>query len=277
MKILKLVLVLFVFCCLTFAQGKDLQKLVNTENAFAKYAENHTLDKAFIEFLAPDGIVFKPNATNGLEFYKTKPSSTETIAWQPTFADISANSAIGYTTGDWQYSTAKGETPTAFGQFVSIWQKQQSGEFKVVLDIGISHEKPSQTQSTWTFPNNPANKSTTSPTKFAAFIGTEGVYERSKFVSMYDNIYKKHFADDIRVLRDGMQANIGKKNSLTILKKEVSKQHFPKLKLTFGIQDVAYVFGTYDSPTDKGNFVHIWKFRNEKWQIVLDILSPVTN
>ena len=260
-----------------FSQNKDLEKLVETENLFAKTAALNGQNAAFIEFLANDGIIFRPDAKNGKEFFRNSPESSDFLSWQTVFADISANNAIGYTTGDWQFSTKKGENPSAFGQFVSIWQKQQNGEFKVVLDIGVSHEKPQNVETKLTFPtSSPASKNET-PTKFSAFLTAESVYDRSQFVSMFENIYKKHFADDVRVLREGKLPIIGKKIALSVLKKEVLLKHFPKLKLGFGIQDLAYTFGTYDSPTDKGNFVEIWKFRKGKWQIVLNILSPIKN
>lgn len=263
-----LFLILFVH---VFSQNKGLEKLVETENLFAKTAGLNGQNAAFLEFLANDGIIFRPDAKNGKEFFRNSPEISDFLSWQTVFADISANNAIGYTTGDWQFSTKKGENPSAFGQFVSIWQKQQNGEFKVVLDIRISHEKPKSVEAKWTFPAS----SNESPTKFSAFLTAESVYDRSQFVSMFENIYKKHFADDVRVLREGKLPIIGKKNALSVLKKEVSLKHFPKLKLGFGIQDLAYTFGTYDSPNDKGNFVEIWKFRKGKWQIVLNIVSPI--
>ncbi len=289
MKILLLPSLILILFAQVFSQSKDLEKLVETESLFAKSAALNGQNSAFLEFLANDGIIFRPEAKNGKEFFRDNPNIIEFYSWQTSFADISANNAIGYTTGDWQFSTKKGEIPNAFGQFVTIWQKQQNGEFKVILDIGISHQKPKNVEAKWTFPasspaSNPASNPTSNPTsnnetptKFSAFLTTESVYDRSQFVSMFENIYKKHFADDVCVLREGKLPINGKKNTLSVLKKEVSLKHFPKLKLAFGIQDLAYAFGTYDSPTDKGNFVEIWKFRKGKWQIVLDILSPTNN
>jgi hypothetical protein len=269
MKLLKLVLISFVFCCLAFAQEKGLQKLVDRENAFAKYADSNGVNKAFKTFLAADGIVFKPNATNGLEFFGNKASSDENLSWQPTFADISANDAIGFTTGDWQYSKKNGDVPSSFGQYVSIWQKQQNGEYLVILDIGITHDKPKTINSNVAFGESSGEKAT----RFAGFLSHESVYDRSQFVSMYDNLFKKHFADDVRVLRDGKLPMIGKKKSLNLLKKDIPLKHFPKLRFSFGIADFAYSFGTYESPSENGNFVQIWKYRKGKWQIILDVMA----
>jgi ketosteroid isomerase-like protein len=171
MRTIFLTFLVLTFTSTLFTQSVDLKKLVEEESLFAKYALDNGVGKAFIKFLAADGLVFKPNATNGFEFYKNKVPSNEIISWQPKFADISANYALGYTTGDWQCSKEKSEPPTFFGQYVSIWQKQQNGEYKVILDIGISHEKPKTVDSKVTFGESGSEK----PTRFASFLSDESV------------------------------------------------------------------------------------------------------
>jgi ketosteroid isomerase-like protein len=255
------------FCVV--AQVNDIQKLIDSELSFDSFAKKKGTNAAFLEFLADDGLVFRPDAKNGKEFFRKQEKSNDSLSWQPKFAELSSNALIGFTTGDWQYSKEKSESPSSFGQYVSIWQRQQNGEYRVILDIGISHEKPKTLDLQVKFGETGSEK----PTRFASFISDESVYDRSQFVSMYDNIYKKHFADDVRVLRDGKLPIIGKKNALNILKKDVSLKHFPKLRFSFGIADFAYGFGTYESPTENGNFVQIWKYRKGKWQIILDVMA----
>ena len=59
-------------CCVgVFAQSKgDLQKWVETELSFVKTAAEKGAKAAFIEFAAPDGIMFNPNAPNAGELWK---------------------------------------------------------------------------------------------------------------------------------------------------------------------------------------------------------------
>ena len=66
--LIKLIL-LTLFCASTiYAQIKGgVEKLVETENAFAKAVAEKGIKPAFLEFLADDGIMFLPAATNGKE------------------------------------------------------------------------------------------------------------------------------------------------------------------------------------------------------------------
>jgi hypothetical protein len=269
MRILLLLILSLSLVFSVIGQVNDIQKLIDSEIEFDAFARKNGTAEAFLEFLADDGLIFRPDVKNGREFFRKQLDLNELVSRQPKFAELSSNSLIGYTTGDWQYLKKSDEIPDSFGQYASIWQKQQSGEYRVILDIRISHEKPKTADSKVIFGESGIEK----PTRFASFISVESVYDRSKFVSMYDNIYRKHFSDDVRVLRDGKLPILGKKNALNILKKDVSLKHFPKLRFSFGIDDFAYGFGTYESPNENGNFVQIWKFRKGKWQIVVDVLA----
>jgi hypothetical protein len=83
--------------------ASSIQKLVETEQAFAKFAEEKGTKAAFLEFLADEGIVFQPAETNGKLFWKNRPESTEWLNWSPAWADLSSDGNLGYTTGGWSY------------------------------------------------------------------------------------------------------------------------------------------------------------------------------
>ena len=125
------------------AANTELQKLVETENAFAQTAAEKGTKSAFLEYLAADGVLFHPEAVNGKKYWNERGESAGLLLWKPIFADISSNGVLGYTTGPWSFSPKREEkNPTSFGDYITIWQKQPDGNFKFVLDIGISHAKP---------------------------------------------------------------------------------------------------------------------------------------
>jgi ketosteroid isomerase-like protein len=259
----------FYFASVVFAQS-DLENLVNNEKAFAKFAAEKGTKQGFLEFLADDGIIFQPTATNGKEYWKNQKDSPALLSWNPTFADISSDGKLGYTTGDWEFRpNGKDDKPTAFGQYVTLWQKQVDGKFKAILDVGISHDKPQKVETNWL---SPKETTETKPTKFFEFLEQSQVFDRSNPATVYNKLYKKNLADDIRVLREGKLPIIGKKLADKELKnaaKELSLQP----KFTFDIKNLAYTYGKYESDNEKGNFVEIWKFRNGKWQILLDVYT----
>ena len=50
---------------------------------------------------------------------------------------------LGYNTGPWEYwANRNDEKPVAFGEFVTVWGKQKTGQWKALIDIGIQHNFP---------------------------------------------------------------------------------------------------------------------------------------
>jgi ketosteroid isomerase-like protein len=121
----------------------DVRALVTSENAFAKAVQKHGVKEGFLAYLAPEAILFRPGPVQGVEWMKTRPASSGWLDWNPTFADASRSSDLGYTTGPWSYRPkgAKDQI-SAWGQYVTLWRKQPDGVWKVVFDGGISHPAP---------------------------------------------------------------------------------------------------------------------------------------
>src|SRR5947209_7636337 len=149
MKILFPVALILLTYSIGCAQG-DLQKLVDTEHSFARAAAEKGTKSAFLEYLTDDAVVFVPDQTNGKAFWTARGDSASVLSWDPNYADISANGIFGYTTGNWEFRTkGKTDTPSAFGDFVTVWVRQPNGKYKWVVDIGVSHDKPAKYSSEW--------------------------------------------------------------------------------------------------------------------------------
>jgi hypothetical protein len=58
---------------------------------------------------APDGIVFKPDAVNIVDFYSNIDKQAGKLSWQPKFARISANGDLAFTAGPYVYQNGKTE------------------------------------------------------------------------------------------------------------------------------------------------------------------------
>jgi len=276
-----LLLMMFLLSVNAFAQTKtDLQKLVETEIAFAAAAEAKGTKQAFLEFQADDGIVFNPTATNGRLFWTNAKESPALLAWKPSRADISSTGNLGYTTGGWELRP-KGKTdkPAAFGQYATIWQKQADGKFKAVLDIGVSFDK-SAIKPVWDAPKDAGAGEKSPKTKIDLGTLTD-IFSKKNLSSGYFN----HLAEDAIVLRDNHLPFYGKKQSFVELEK-LDKDFPPDGFLNFNASispnygNMMYAWGVYqlkqkDNSVKQWNFMQMWKFRENRWQIVLDVLSPV--
>src|ERR687898_652537 len=79
-----------------------MPQLLGAEAGFLNAAEKE-IKSAFLEYLAPDSIVFRPQAVNGREYWTAKPeTANETHVRKTIFADIASNGMLGYTTGNWR-------------------------------------------------------------------------------------------------------------------------------------------------------------------------------
>jgi ketosteroid isomerase-like protein len=274
----KIIAVLIFLCSFTaaFAQGPgDLQRLVDTEKSFAKMAAERNTKEAFLTFLADDGITFNPGPGNGKETWNKRSVTPALLTWTPEYADISANGILGYTTGPWEYrAKGKDDVPSAFGHYVTLWQKQTDGNFRAVLDIGISHDKVALADNYGT-----AKGATLNNKKISAADSSTMFFEIAEKDGL-NKAYRNYLADDVRLYREGKAPFVGKKNASEAVKKE-SRVKFGKRSIFINAGDLAYLSNSYafldeaDKETEKGNFLQIWKFRGEKWQIVLDLFNPL--
>lgn len=280
MKMLAVIL-LFLFTFNSFAQTRmDLQKLVETEIAFAKTAEAKGTKAAFLEFRADDAIVFNPVETNGKAFWQNRPESKALLTWRPSAADISSDGNLGYTTGGWEMRpSGKNGKAATFGQYATVWRKEPDGKFKAVLDIGVSFDK-SASKSEWSAVKD-AGTGEKSPKTMVDLGMLTDIYSKKLLSSGYFN----HLADDAIVLREKRQPFYGKKQAFVELErmdKEFPPDGFLNLtaKTSKNYGNLMYSWGVYrltlkDNSVQKWNFAQVWKFRENRWQIVLDVLTPI--
>jgi ketosteroid isomerase-like protein len=258
-----------------FAQS-DLDKMVETERSFARMASERGTKAAFLQYMAPDAVVFDPEKTNAKAVWTEREESAALLSWAPNYADISSNGVLGYTTGNWEYRPkGKSDNPTAFGDFFTIWLRQPSGQYRWVLDFGVGHAQPDKYSTELTQPTTPTSTSkSTSAAEYAnGFFSTAASQGLKK-------AYERYAANDVRFLRLSEYPGMGRKALVAEAVKTKAPLAFAKRSVFFESADLAYVTNTYQTTNDKGvaergNSVQIWKFRDGRWQIVFDILRPI--
>ena len=287
-----LILLLLVFCCAEIAAqpskitgsapvNNELQKLVETEQQFAKTAAEKGTRAAFLEFLADDGVIFNPTEMNGKLIWKNRPESPALLSWNPAWADISSDGKFGYTTGGWELRPkGKTDTPVGFGEYVTLWQKQSDGTFKAVLDIGIRHPSSSFSNAAWKSPSD-AGTGAKTVKKGVSNATLNDIFSNRSMANGYFN----YLADDCIVLREGSLPFYGKQNAFFGLER-LDKEFPDSAFLNFSANlskihgNLMYTSGEYklnlkDGSTKRWNFVQIWKNRGGRWLIALDIFNPI--
>jgi ketosteroid isomerase-like protein len=147
---ISLVLVLLLFAVPTFAkkdksvEASDL--LFRLEAQFAADVAQHG-HSAFLTHFADEGVeVVDGGGFDNLDAMRKQapwPDGT-TLTWTPIKADMAASGDLGYTYGTYAFTSKnkEGKLVASYGKYTSIWKKQKSGEWKVVVDMGNSSPEP---------------------------------------------------------------------------------------------------------------------------------------
>ena len=260
------------------AADADLEKavgsLIAAEKAYAKLAGEKGFREASISVLADDAVIFVPNAVNGKKFWR-EAKEDSVITWRPIFASISRSGELGYTTGPSEYRKSRdAEKPDAFGQFVTIWQKNANGVWKVALDVGLNHPQPqeAETETRIYVPNFPL----VHPESASADLDkTEHTFAKSLKENEGDAILDTA-SNDIRVYRSGQLPAVGK----TAAKKMLGEKNAKTTRAPLGAGtstpiDLAYEYGEYTSDNDDANkrgiYLCIWRLESDgAWKLALD-------
>jgi len=280
MKEVASILIILAGVLLSYAQNTP-KKIYDTERVFEKTVAEKGINAGFIQYLAPDGIMFFPEAANGREWWKSNPASPALLKWNPIWIDVSSNGALAYSIGNSVYRPkGKDDTTAFYGHYISIWSRQMNGEYRAVLDTGINHEKPVSSPIDWKSPADTGKEKNAK--KISAADSSVGFYQTAEQQGS-DKAYKEYLADDVYLLREGKQPFIGKKAALAFLKQGKSNIKFARRKSFIEAADLAHVFNIYTianktgTEIERGNFVQVWKLRGAKWQIVADVFVPIPN
>jgi ketosteroid isomerase-like protein len=120
-----------------------LKEMVRTERDFAFKSVKEGMKPAFLEYMAPDGVIFQPLAVNARASWEQRENPGVTLVWEPAFAEMSAAGDLGWTSGPWELRSPEGSTnPTIYGTFVSVWRRQPDGSWRVAADKGVVHTAP---------------------------------------------------------------------------------------------------------------------------------------
>lgn len=97
---------------------------------------------AFAQFAAPNAIavsgdlVFGP-ADIGVAF---ESGPGDVISWVPRFSDVAASGDLGFSVGEATFDFADGSL--FFSKYLTVWQKQNTGEWRFAADLGNSRPAP---------------------------------------------------------------------------------------------------------------------------------------
>jgi ketosteroid isomerase-like protein len=282
MIIKNLTLFFLLFSISIFAQDpkqkEELQKIIQTEKAFAQASIDKGTKNAFLEFLSKESIIFdKSMPVNGLEHWQNL-DFKGVITWQPIIAEITGSFDLGYTVGNYQqHNTSAEDKPSSFGSFVTLWKKQADNSWKVAIDMGVPHDEVI---------SNTTNITEIYPV-FKPYELKNQMVLAERMVFMNDHFYWKnaknslnpfepHLAQNVRIYRRNLKPVIGKENAKVFLKKTYDKNLvYTGLKaISSNAGDLVCVYGVISGGGKSGTYFRIYKQEaKDAWKIVVEMVD----
>lgn len=282
MIIKNLTLFFLLFSISLFAQDpkqkEELQKITQTERAFAQASIDKGTKNAFLEYLSKESIIFdKSMPVNGLEYWQNL-DFKGVITWKPVTVEIAGSSDLAYTVGNYQlHNTTVEEKPNAFGSFVTVWKKQSDNSWKVAIDMKVPHDE---------VVSNNTNITEVYPV-FKPYELKNQMVLAERMVFMKDHFYWKnaknslnpfepHLTQNIRIYRRNLKPIIGKENAKVFLKKTYDKNSvYTGLKaISSKTGDLACVYGVISGGGKSGTYLRIYKQEaKDVWKIVVEMVD----
>lgn len=293
---------LMVWICLLLAaavaqdtkSGSALQSMIDAERAFARTSEEQGTRPAFLAFIAEDGILFRPTATNGKRWMQQNPlppsEKRPLLAWRPAFANIAAAGDMGYTFGPWEFKEdIKDEKPVAYGHFATVWKRQADGSWKFVIDHGVSHPQP-QGPTTLQLPANYKRKPW-KPSKVdidntrRSLLDSDRQFSSASSALGAVKAFTDYSSPNVKLFRTGSYPLTGVTGITQVLGPKnpglITLRWEPAGGDVSQSEDLGYTYGTYSvsansepqKPVERGNYMRVWKKDKGAWKVVLDVAT----
>ena len=260
-----------------------VSSLVAAENYFAATVKEKGLRQGFLKVSDDETLVFRPNPIKANNFYDKKSEDPGELKWEPSYARISRSGDWGFTTGPYVY-TATNDSSIFYGQYLSIWKANKKYVWKLALNIGTPHPKPS-TKPVLNF-TDPKNF------KFFRQISQARLKQREDMIMTTDRLfsntlkknlnlaYNTFLGDEVRLIFPGFEPVTGKENISKFYNSNgINIVTEPALANRSIGSDLAYTYGiaqiSQSDKITKYNYVRIWESQEGfKWNVILELFSP---
>jgi ketosteroid isomerase-like protein len=139
---LRVLLCILVFVSFSFTTDRDTKVLIDAEHAFAKATADRGVD-GWMDFMAPNAVELSDEPLVGLDQIRAGMTKQFRlpgfkITWEPTKAEFLGKGDKGYAVGRYEvrFDGQDGKPVVRRGTYLTTWQQQKDGTWKVVSDIG---------------------------------------------------------------------------------------------------------------------------------------------
>lgn len=248
-------------------------EVLNAEKSFAAYSVQHGTKAAFLQFADSSGLVFeRGKPVKAVDAWRKREDRPGVLNWYPVYGWQAQSGELGFTTGPWTFQPkTTSDSIVARGQYNTVWHKTANGEWKFLLDIGISNT-PDFAAKTVSFPEavisfTPGTMATLqeAETRLAQSPTTPDARIKgyTNAVSRYGFLLNRNGRLPTTVVADigGLVASMP---TAIVYQQEGA-----------GISqsgDLGYVYGITTINAKSDSYLRIWRREGKDWKLVLEVL-----
>lgn len=272
-KILPAVPLLLCFCAA--AQRPPAAAVLSVEKSFAAHAVAHGTREAFLFYFDSSGVVFENGkAVNAHQTWRSRPHRPGILNWHPVYGAASASGELGFTTGPWTFQpNTLQDSVAARGQYATIWKKNGNGEWKAIVDIGVSgtpHFDSTTTVFSETTPRylpGTRNSLLNREQKFIRATAAAGAVGRT-------TAYEAAVRETAFLLNRNGRLPVTKHNALkaAVDSMPVAVAYTVDALGIAAAGDLGYVYGTTVVNGKNNNYLRIWRREGTEWKLALEVL-----
>ena len=258
-------------------KNPNLASMIQSERDFSLTAKESDTRQAFLSFTNEESLGFNNGPVSLKKEWEQRKADSSWLWWEPDYADIASSGDFGFTSGSWEYRKNRTDVKAlAQGLFFTIWKKDASGIWKVLIDMGISYND-----------EIPKTKLSTSAIFSSALKYSTGpdvlTFDKDLFGNLSTGIldrYDKVLSLEARFYQSQNRPFIGKKSIIDHIsgREPVSYSAMGSFLAKSG--DMGVVYGSAIlNPTDsvsfkKANYLRIWKKENgSTWKLVVEVVE----
>ena len=263
----------------------DAAKLIECERALTHDAAALGVRDAFLLWLSPTAVVFHPDPRNGKAVYTELGPSPARFAREPWKSVMSASRDLGWTNGQWTFKADSTQaTIDVYGDYATVWQRQDDGSWKVEFDAGVQHAPPDMTPEALApvtlTPGPGGGTAGDSVLALQAMRAMDAEYAAAAAKDGAPAALEHFGAKGVIVLRKGVPRLVGAsaaRDSLAGRENSVTLVSLAQFAAAAG--DLGYTYGSFVVPApaaDSSYYLHIWqRGRKRPWELMLEYVQPV--
>jgi ketosteroid isomerase-like protein len=123
--------------------------LFETDRQFAKTSLEKGAAEAFRMFLADDAMQLSAGANpvfgrDSIYHSMLEMPKDGVLQWEPEDGEVAQSGEMGWTWGNYVFTwkNDQGEEAKSYGKYLNIWEKQEDGQWRVLIDMGNKSPAP---------------------------------------------------------------------------------------------------------------------------------------